>query len=157
MAEWITDQRVIGEILDRAPVGHLGLVSQSEPYVVPVHFVHADNRIGFHSGLSGRKTEILRQGPRVCFEVNELLRVVPNQMACFFTAHYRSVIAWGTARLVDDDASKLRWLNLLIDKYQQLAGGVDVQPLPEQAAALVNVYEIEIEELTAKAKLPEES
>jgi nitroimidazol reductase NimA-like FMN-containing flavoprotein (pyridoxamine 5'-phosphate oxidase superfamily) len=152
MKRWITDQKEIEDILDRALVGRLGTVVEGVPYVVPLHFVHQDNKILFHSGLSGKKLSAFQNQEQVCFEVDELEEVVANEHACLFTSHYQSVILWGTARMVNDPAAKQAGLNRLVEKY---AKGQQVQPIPEQMLEIVNLCEIEISELTAKAKSPD--
>lgn len=152
MKTWIEDRGEMEGILGRAAVGRLGVVADKEPYVVPLNFAYADGRIYFHTGLEGRKLEAIQNSPRVCFEVDEPLEVAPNEMACLFTMYYRSVIAWGKARLLDDDSEKMKALELLLAKY---AGGNKYEPPPEHALVIVNVCEIEIEKMTAKANLPD--
>lgn len=154
MAIVIEDRKEMEKILTRAPVGHLGLVDEGEPYVVPLNFVYADGRIYFHTGLEGRKLDIMQKNPRVCFAANEMLEVVINdEQTCFSTAYYRSVIAWGNVRLLDDEAEKMKAFGLLMKKY---AAGKKYEPIPEFALAIVNVCEIEIEKMTGKANLPDD-
>ena len=96
----IEDRAEMQAILDRAQVGRLGLADENEPYVVPLNFVNSDGRIYFHTGLEGRKLDIMQKNPRVCFEVDEILEVVINEeTTCFSTAYYKSVIAWGGVRV----------------------------------------------------------
>ena len=117
----IEDRKEMEKILARAPVGHLGLVDEGEPYVVPLNFVYSDGRIYFHTGLEGRKLDIIEKNPRVCFAANEMLEVVVNEeQTCFSTAYYRSVIAWGNVCLLDDEAEKMKALDLLKKKSLDL-------------------------------------
>ncbi len=152
MKKWIEDRDEIEEIIRRAAVGRLGLAADGEPYVVPLNFAYEDGRIFFHTGLEGRKLEMIKKNPRVCFEVDEQAEVVVNEQACLSTAYYYSVIAWGTARLVDGAEDKMRALDLLVTKY---AGPTRCEPIPEHALSIVNVCEIEIDTMTAKANLPD--
>ncbi len=154
MKKWIEDQKEIEGILDRALVGRLGLSDDGEPYVVPLNFVYSDGRILFHTGIEGRKLEILQKNPKVCFEVDELTEVVVNEeAACFSTAYYRSVIAFGTARALESIDEKLEALDVLMKKY---AAGKKWE-IPEHALAIVGVWEIKIDKMTAKASVPEEA
>jgi len=155
MKTWIEDKKESEAILDRALVGRLGLADAGEPYVVPLNFVYADGRIFFHTGLEGRKLEMIAKNPRVCFEVDEQAEVVINEeAACLSTAYYHSVIAWGAARMLDEDEEKLRALDLLMKKY---AAGRKYEPVPEHTLPIVSVCEIEIEQMTCKANLPEDA
>ncbi|GAB4339556.1 MAG: pyridoxamine 5'-phosphate oxidase family protein [Candidatus Abyssubacteria bacterium] len=152
MKVWIENQQEMERILDRALVGRLGLVTDEGPYIVPLNFAFANGRIYFHTGLEGRKLDAIRTQPRVCFEVDELLEIVPNEQACLFTAYYHSVIAWGTARLLEDDADKMNALELLLKKY---GANASFEPPPKHALAIVSVCEIHIDTMTGKSNLPE--
>lgn len=154
MKKWIEDQKEIEGILDDALVGRLGLSDDGEPYVVPLNFVYSDGRIIFHTGIEGRKLEVLQKNPKVCFEVDELTEVVVNEeAACFSTAYYRSVIAFGTARALESNDEKLEALDGLMKKY---AAGKKWE-IPEHALAIVGVWEIKIDKMTAKANVPDEA
>ena len=154
MKKWIEDEKEIEEILARATVGRLGLADGGEPYVVPLNFVYGNGCIYFHAGLEGRKIEMLNKNPRVCFEVDELTEIVVNREAsCFSTAHYRSVIALGTARFLESAEEKMDALDLLMEKY---ANGEKYEPIAEHTLAIVNVCEIKIEKMTCKASVPDE-
>ena len=150
----IEDRAEMQGILDRAQVGRLGLADENEPYVVPLNFVYSDGHIYFHTGLEGRKLDIMWKNPRVCFEVDEILEVVINEeTTCFSTAYYKSVIAWGNARLLDDDTEKMKALDLLMQKY---AEGKKYEPIPEHTLAIVTVCEMKIDKMTGKANLPDD-
>ena len=152
MKAWIESRDEMEKILERALVGRLGLADDGEPYVVPLNFVYADGRIFFHTGLEGRKLEIIKKNPRVCFEVDEQLEVVINEQACLSTAYYRSVIAWGAARLLEETDEKMKALEQLVKKY---AGDKKCEPVPEHALAILNVCAIDVDRMTAKENLPD--
>lgn len=152
MKIWIEDKDEIRTILERAEVGRLGLIVDGEPYVVPLNFVYANERIYFHTGLEGRKLPALGAAAPVCFEVDELLEIAPNEQACLFTAYYRSVILTGKSRLLEGDDEKMNALNLMLKKY---GAGASYEALPVHALAIVNVCEIVPERITAKANLPD--
>ena len=153
MKTQIENREEMEEILERALVGRLGLALDDGPYIVPLNFAYGDGRIYFHTGLEGRKLEGIRQNPRVCFEADEMLEVVLNEeQSCLSTTYYRSVIAWGKARLLESDEEKMRALELLLKKH---AGKRKFELPPEHALAIVNVCEIEIDKMTGKANLPD--
>jgi nitroimidazol reductase NimA-like FMN-containing flavoprotein (pyridoxamine 5'-phosphate oxidase superfamily) len=154
MKTWIEDRGEMEDILRRAEVGRLGMLTEDGPYIIPLNFVFADGCIYFHTGLEGRKLDAIAKNPGVCFEVDEQIEIVINVQGCLSTAYYRSVIAWGTARLLDDDTGKMKALELLLAKY---AGEGKCEPPPEHALAIVNVCEIRVEKMTGKANLPDAS
>ena len=154
MKTWIEKREEMEAILQRAEVGRLGLVTEDGPYVVPLNFAYADGCIYIHTGLEGRKLEAIGKDPRACFEVDEQLEIAINEQSCLSTAYYRSVIASGTARMLDDYAEKMKALELLVKKY---AGDRTCEPPPEHALAIVGVCEIRVETMTGKANLPDAS
>lgn len=150
----IENREEMEQILKRAEVGRLGLITDEGPYVVPLNFVYDDGCLYFHTGLEGRKLEAIEKNPGVCFEVDEQLEIVINEQGCLSTAYYRSVIAWGTAHLLDDTAEKMKALELLLAKY---AGDHPYETPPDYALAIVTVCEIPIDKMTGKANLPDAS
>jgi nitroimidazol reductase NimA-like FMN-containing flavoprotein (pyridoxamine 5'-phosphate oxidase superfamily) len=153
MKKWIESRKEMAEILGRAAVGRLGLIADGEPYVVPLNFAYADGRIYFHSGLEGRKIEAIHKSPRACFEVDEVRDLIfDEQQPCFSGTHYQSVIAWGTVRRLESDAEKMKGLDCLLKKY---AAGKPYQPPPQHMLAIVNVYEMQVDKMSAKANLPD--
>ena len=152
MKELIESREDMEQILERSAVGRLGLITRDGPYIVPLNFAYKDGSIYFDSGLEGRKLEAIRENPRACFEVDELLEIVPHEQPCLFTTYYRSVIAWGTVRVLDEEAEKMKGIRLLLDKH---APGGAYDPPPDHALAIVTVCEMTVEEMTGKANLPD--
>jgi hypothetical protein len=157
----IQNQELVEELLRRAPVCRIGLAPGSElerienpvadsqhagfPYVVPVHFVHAEGLIYIHSARQGRKIEMIKRNPRVCVEIDEFLGLKSAEKACDFGTRFRSLIALGRAGIVEEVGDKRRALRLLMAKYA--GGSFD---LSEREIDRVAIIEIRIEELTGK-------
>lgn len=131
-------------LLRRAEVLRLGIVDEDGPYVVPVNFGYEDGRIYVHGARSGRRVAAVADGARVCFEVDEG-EIVRGETPCSFSARFRSVIGYGTARLVTSDAEKRRGLAVLMQHYGGSADGI-----PPAKLAITSVLEIEIETIDGK-------
>ncbi len=135
-------------LLQEAEVGCLATVGpDGSPYITPLHFVYQRGKIYFHCALVGRKLDHIRANPYVCFEVHELIRIVPSQRACEFSTRYRSVLVFGRARPLTDADEKIAVLTALAEKY---AGGQAVEPPPPERVKGTEVVEIAIEEMTGK-------
>ncbi len=113
----IKDQIDMEALLNRMPVGRLGLATDEGPYVVPVNYLYADGCIYLHSGLKGRKMDVLRGNPSVCFLVDELGPQVLWDRGCGISQIYESVMCFGTAELVEDNEEKRRILEQIIRKF----------------------------------------
>ncbi|MCL5677625.1 MAG: pyridoxamine 5'-phosphate oxidase family protein [Firmicutes bacterium] len=142
----IMSQPAAKKLLAAASVGRIGTVTpDGTPYVVPMHFVYTEGKVYLHSFPRGSKLENLAANPRVCFEVDEYLGVVPKDKACDYTTSYRSVVAFGRARVLDDPRRALDVLRLITAKY-----GPGAPPPSEQDLKGVVAIEITIDELTGK-------
>ncbi len=68
----------IDELLSDAPFGRLALADGEVPCIVPLSYVYANKTIYFHSWHEGKKIEIMRNNPKVCFEVDEYKEILIN-------------------------------------------------------------------------------
>jgi len=103
----------------KARIGRLGICQDNEPYVVPVLFVYDPETevIYVHSSKRGRKIKMMKANPKVCFEVDEMSKIVIGKSPCNCTVVYRSVIVFGEASFINDPVAKVKVLNMLIKKY----------------------------------------
>lgn len=86
------DPEAIQAFLKSQTIGHLGTIGPEYPYVVPIAFLYHPPNILFAT-QEGQKTEHIREHPKVCFEVSD---VVPE------LGIYRSVVALGRAEILED-------------------------------------------------------
>jgi nitroimidazol reductase NimA-like FMN-containing flavoprotein (pyridoxamine 5'-phosphate oxidase superfamily) len=147
----ITDKAVIEAILHRAGVGRLGLAVDNWPYVVPLNYVYHNGAIYFHCADEGRKIDMLKANPQVCFEVDEDYGIVRSNKPSPHSTHYTSVIVFGQAQIVDDLQRKFEALQALLDKY---APGRHYRQMRLNEAKTATVVEITIEGMTGKTRAP---
>jgi len=107
----------INDVLESAKVGRLGLYDAGYPYVVPVNFAFETGHIYFHSADVGTKIELMKENPSVCFEVDQYIKTVDASNVCGYDTAYRSVIAFGKARILEDAEEKAKALRLIVSKY----------------------------------------
>jgi nitroimidazol reductase NimA-like FMN-containing flavoprotein (pyridoxamine 5'-phosphate oxidase superfamily) len=106
----------IDELLRSQLVGRIGCHAGGETYVVPITYVYEDDVLYCHS-MEGRKLRMMRENPRVCFEVDKMDSL----------ASWRSVIAWGTfEELSSEDAG--RAMRYLMTRLMPLAAGAHGTP-----------------------------
>jgi len=152
----IKDPKVIDEILNQAPVGHLGLSWKDKPYVVPLLYAYKDGNIYLHSADSGMMMEFLRNNSSVCFEVEEFLNIVPGPVPCKYSNTYRSVIAFGTAQILTNPDEKTTALRLIVEKYagEEVARTLTKDMVEEYRSTLLHrgtaVFKIRIDQITGK-------
>ncbi len=141
----ITDAAELRRIIDAARVCRVALCDGDRPYLVPLTFALDGDDLVLHSAGSGRKLEILRRNPAVCFEVEEGVELVPAATACKFSMRFRTVIGHGDAEFVEQRAEKARLLALVAARYGAPAGA-----LPEHEVERTCVIRVRVRELTGK-------
>lgn len=144
----IKDRAEIEEVLREAQVGRLGTSADGQPYVVPLSFVHHDGKIIFHGAREGKKMEDIARNPRVCFEV-DAGEAIQLDDPCSFSFRYRSVIANGTARVIEDPESSLEALRVLVEKYSPGNGEKLTLERIERSKNMV-VVEIAVDDMVGK-------
>lgn len=65
------DKKEAEEILSENIFGRLGCHAFGKTYVVPVSYAYHENALYFHT-LEGLKTQMMRNNPSVCFQVDVL-------------------------------------------------------------------------------------
>ena len=112
----ITNHREIDALLREGSLCHLGLMDEGIPYVVPVTYGYDGESLYIHSAMEGRKMDLLRTNPMVCFEITPQWSLVPGKRGCDWTASYESVIGWGRAWFVDNHESKLAAFEIILQQ-----------------------------------------
>ncbi|MBC7960501.1 MAG: pyridoxamine 5'-phosphate oxidase family protein, partial [Vallitaleaceae bacterium] len=107
----------IEQILRTAKVCRVSMVDDGKPYLVPLNFGYQDKALYFHSAKSGRKIEILKNNNNVCFEVDIDMVIVEGERACDYCARYNSVIGFGKAIFIEEEAQKMKALDILMGQY----------------------------------------
>lgn len=145
----ITDKGILEQLLMQARICRLGLFDGKWPYVVPVNMGYQAGRIYFHSSRKGKKMEILRDRPNVCFELDSDVEIVSGERPCDYTTNYKSIIGFGTAVFVEDAAEKLEGLRIIMRRHGGPVEGFRPEVLPVTA-----VVRIDIASMTGKANPP---
>jgi hypothetical protein len=136
-------------ILDEATSGVLSVLGEDGyPYGVPLSFARTGSMLVFHSAASGHKVGAVRAHPQASFTVVAQDDVVPSE----YNTHYRSVIAFGRVRVVEDRGEKLALLRILGDRYWPGHDDeLDAEIAPRFERMLV--LALDIEHLTGKQSL----
>jgi uncharacterized protein len=145
----IHDRNQIRDILNCCPVGRLATLGKDGyPLIKPLNYVYFRERIYFHSAKVGEKIDDILRDPRVCFEVDIPLRYVEGDAnPCSASYRYRSVIARGKARIVEDPNEILESLSALMKKYQPEGSYGEFL---QEKLALTAVIRIDLHDITGK-------
>lgn len=112
----VLSEEASAAILTQATSGVLALAGDDGyPYAVPLSYVYDNGRIYFHCAKSGHKLDAIRRNGKASFCVVAQDRVVPQE----YTTYFRSVIAFGTVQILEDEAEKLAAIEKLAARYAQ--------------------------------------
>ena len=133
-------------VLRRASVLHLAVNDDGAPYVVPLSFGWADGSLWFHCAPEGTKLDLIRRDPRVGFTAECDVATVPATGGCDWGVRAVSVVGRGRARIVTDEAERLRGAEAIM----RHAGVPDPVTVDPGAMARTCIVRIEVEELRAR-------
>lgn len=146
------DRETVHRILDEALICHLGFVNDGEPTVLPTTHARLDETLYMHgSTASGPMLAARRSGLPVCVTVTLVDGLVLARSAMHHSLNYRSVVAMGTARLVEDSAEKLRAMNALLDHIRP-GRSADCRPPNPRELAATAVLALDLREVSAKVR-----
>ena len=135
------------KILERGTSGVLAVAGDGGyPYAVPLSYVYREGKIYFHCAKSGHKLDALRRCDKASFCVIDRDEVVPEA----FTTYFRSVIAFGRVRVLQERAESDGAIDRLARKYCPEAGDGERAAEIERERAILCVLEMSVEHMTGK-------
>ncbi|MBI5945638.1 MAG: pyridoxamine 5'-phosphate oxidase family protein [Chloroflexi bacterium] len=147
------DDAWIRAFLKNTQVGHVATCVENQSYLNPTTFWYDEenHQIVFHSNIAGRVRSNIESNPKVSMEASELGKLLPSNVALEFSLQYRSVIVFGTARIVSDaeEAKKLLY-GLLAKYFPAMTAGREYREITEKELRATSVYAIQIEEWSGK-------
>lgn len=133
-------------ILQKATSGTLALLGDGGyPYAVPISYVYDDGKLYFHSAMSGHKVDAIRSCNKASFCVIDQDSVKPAE----YTTYFRSVIAFGRIRIVEDESEKLAIARILGNRYNPNQEEALQKELEHGLARMLAIC-FDIEHLTGK-------
>lgn len=132
-------------VLERGTSGVLAVLGEGGyPYAVPLSYVYADGKIVFHCAKQGHKLDAIAKNDKVSFCVVDLDDIQPER----YTTYFRSVIAFGRARVLEEEEKRAA-IEALAAKYTPDDPEGRKQEIEREYRALC-VVAIEIDHLSGK-------
>jgi nitroimidazol reductase NimA-like FMN-containing flavoprotein (pyridoxamine 5'-phosphate oxidase superfamily) len=145
------DFETVHALLDAAMLCHVSYVIDGQPFCTPTFFWREGSRLYWHGSSASRMLRNLAHGERACLTVTHLDALVLARSGFNHSADYRSVMAFGNARLVGDPQEKERALVLMVDRlYPQRTAGL--RPATAQEIKATSVIAMDIERASAKIR-----
>jgi nitroimidazol reductase NimA-like FMN-containing flavoprotein (pyridoxamine 5'-phosphate oxidase superfamily) len=147
------DDDWIRAFLKTAQVGHIASSFDGQPFINPTTFWldEENHQIVFHSNVAGRVRSNIESNPKVSLEASELGKFLPSNVALEFSLQFRSVVVFGTARIVTDPNEARRLLYGLISKYfPRMTAGKEYREITEKELRATSIYALQIESWSGK-------
>src|SRR3954471_3136605 len=139
------DMETIHRILDAAFLAHVGFNVNGQPFVIPTLFGRHGDKLYLHGSAASRMLRELETGVPACVTVTLVDGLVLARSAFHHSMNYRSVVAFGTARKIENDERKMHALKVISDHL--IRGRWDeVREPNEKEMKQTSVLEFAIEE-----------
>ena len=145
------DEETIFPILDAAFIAHIAYVIDGQPFVTPTAFWRQGRTLYWHGSAASRMLRFQEAGVPACVAVTHLDGLVLARSGFHHSINYRSVMAFGVAKLVDDRQEESDQLDLFVDRLFPGRRG-EIRPNETQELKGTTVIAMEIEEASAKIR-----
>jgi uncharacterized protein len=147
----VYDRVAIYKILDEGLVCHVGFAADGQPFVIPTMFARVGDAIYFHGSAASRMLRGAGAGLPVCITVTLADGLVLARSVFNHSMNYRSVVALGTATMIDDPAEKLAALRAFTEKL--IPGRwEDARQPNEQELKATSILKLPLTEVSAKVR-----
>ncbi|HET8640726.1 MAG TPA: pyridoxamine 5'-phosphate oxidase family protein [Pseudonocardiaceae bacterium] len=146
----VTDRQVLYEVLDAGLVAHVALCDGGLPVVLPVGYARDDDRLLIHGSTGGGLLRKAAAGAPVAVGVTLLDGLVYARSLFDSSMNYRSVVVFGQASPVRDEA-KPRALRLLAERLMPGRWDEVREPNGKELAATL-VLELPLAEASVKIR-----
>ncbi len=141
----------INQILDAGLLASVGFCVDGQPFVIPTLYGRDRNKLYLHGSAASRMLRELETGAPVCITVTLVDGLVLARSAFHHSMNYRSVMAFGVARKIEEPAQKTRALRIISEHL--IAGRwKDVRSPSEKELKATAVLEFSIEEASSKVR-----
>lgn len=144
------DRETIDAILDEAVLCHLGFAVDGQPFVIPTLHARVGDTLYVHGSSASRALRHAGAGAPVCVTVTLFDGLVLAKSVFNQSVNYRSVVVFGTARVVED-SEKTAALEALTEQLVPGRWNEARQPTAQELKA-TQILALPIDEASAKVR-----
>jgi nitroimidazol reductase NimA-like FMN-containing flavoprotein (pyridoxamine 5'-phosphate oxidase superfamily) len=145
------DKASVYDILDSAMLCHIAYVIDGQPYCTPTAFWREGDHLYWHGSSASRMIRNQSAGLPVCLTVTHMDALVLARCGFNHSINYRSAMAFGTARVLDDPAAKRVAIDRFVDRFYPGRSKL-LRPATEQEIKATTFVGMEIEQASAKVR-----
>ncbi|WP_395683566.1 pyridoxamine 5'-phosphate oxidase family protein [Dokdonella sp.] len=145
------DRATVHAILDAGLLAHVAFCVGGQPFAIPMLYARDGDTILLHGSVASRLAGQLAEGIAACVSVTHLDGLVLARSHFDHSMNYRSVVAFGSAVLIDDAAGKAQALARFVDAL--IPGRAAESRAPDRnELAATHVLRFVIEDASAKIR-----
>ncbi len=145
------DHARIHALLDASILCHISYAIDGQPYCTPTLFWREGTRLYWHGSSASRMLRNQSEGEPVCVTVSHLDSLVLARCGFNHSVDYRSVMAFGRARMIDEPEEKARALIAMVDRFFP-GRTATLRQSTKQEIKATRVIGMEIERASAKIR-----
>lgn len=145
------DRDLINSILDEALICHVGFVHDGAPVVIPAIHARIDDTLYLHGSPASRMLRSMRSGNEISVNVTLVDGLVIARAAFHNSMNYRSVVVFGSPRIVDDSDEKWAALEAITEHVVQ-GRWEDSRPMKDKEFKGTLVVALPLDEASAKTR-----
>src|SRR5688572_14702750 len=147
----VYDRELVYRILDEGFVCHVSFAVEGQPFVIPTGYARIADQLYIHGSQVSRMLRTLAQGVDVCVAVTLVDGLVLARSAFHHSVNYRSVVIFGRAVMVDDEAAKRAAL-FAFSEHVIPGRWNEVREPTEQELRATTVLSVPLIEVSAKVR-----
>ena len=145
------DEEAVFAILDAGLLCHVGYVIDGQPFVTPTTYWREGRKLYWHGSAASRMLKAQGCGLPVCVTVSQIDGLVLARSGIAHSMNYRSVMAFGRARLIEGLAARRAAMEAFIDRlYPERSA--ELRPSTDNEILQIGLVEMTIEEASAKRR-----
>jgi len=145
------EREAVYKILDEGLVCHVGFNVDRKTFVIPTGYARVEDKLYIHGSPASRMLRALGGGIDVCVTVTLLDGLVLARSAFHHSMNYRSIVAFGTATVVEDETEKLEALRAFSEHIIRGRWDEVRQPTANELKATL-VLSLPLVEVSAKVR-----
>lgn len=143
------DEVSVHAVLDAGVLAHVGYVIEGQPFVTPTAYWREGRKLYWHGSAASRMIRAQAAGLPVCVTVSHLDGLVVARSGISHSMQFRSVMAFGRARLIEGLEARRAALGAFIDRMYP-GRSETLRPMTDNEIRMIGLVEMDIEEAAAK-------
>lgn len=145
------DEASVHAILDAGVVAHVGYAIDGQPFVTPTTYWREGRTLYWHGSAASRMLRAQGTGLPVCLTVSHIDGLVLARSGIAHSMNYRSVMAFGRARLVEGLEDRRAAMTAFLERLYPGRTSA-LRPMADNEVKQIALVEMPIEEAAAKSR-----